>query len=193
MMKRIFTVCLVAMLAMAVQAQGAVQGYTVDKNGDVVATRIVEGLALKKQEIYEAGLKYLREAYKETKYKIVIESAENGVVAGEGKFLAFHEANIFPYSYFLDAPFCLRIDAKDNRARVAIIFSYYDGKRTNINETVDIHDHISDFAPINSGNSDKRRLYQKAFPLLLEKAGKTLTEVEEMLKSTRSVAVDTDW
>jgi hypothetical protein len=162
-------------------------------NGDVIIAKIVEGLALQKHEIYLAALKYLEEAYRDTKYKIVINAPENGVVAGDGEYLQFHEDNYFPYSYFLNAPFTLRVDAKDGRARISVILSYYTGKRSNINETTDIHDRISEFQPIKEDEMERRKLYNKAFPALFKKAQKTLKEMEDALKSTRSSAPETDW
>jgi 2-methylcitrate dehydratase PrpD len=114
-------------------------------------------------------------------------------VAGEGEYLQFHEDRIFPSSYFLNAPITLRVDAKDGRARISVILSYYTGKRSNINESEDIHDRISEFQPVNESQTERRKLYNAAFPVLFQKAQKTLKEVEEVLKSTRSSVPDTDW
>lgn len=193
MTHRILTIISAALFACSIHAQIKGQDYTVDKNGDVVVAKVVEGLALQRHEIYLAALKYMEDAYKDTKYKIVVNSPENGVVAGEGMYQMFHEANYFPYSYFLDAPILLRVDAKDGRARVSITLSYYTGKRSNINETIDIHDRISDYQPVKEDEAEHRKLYTKAFPVLYAKVQKTIGEVVEVLKSTRSSAPDTDW
>lgn len=193
MVRRLLGAIIAIALALIPQVQVKGQDYTVDQSGDVVVAMVVEGLALQRQDIYNAALKYLENAYKETKYKIVVKSLENGVVAGEGEYLQFHEDRIFPSSYFLNAPFTLKIDAKDGRARISVILSYYTGKRTNINESEDIHDRISLFYPFNKKQTKRRSLYNAAFPVLYKKALKTLSEVEEVLKSTRSSAPDTDW
>lgn len=184
---------LIIFAILPVHAQINGQDYTVDKNGDVIISKIVENLALQRHEIYLSALKYMEESYKDTKYKIVINSPENGVVAGEGEYLQFHEDNYFPYSYFLNAPFLLRVDAKDGRARISIILSYYTGKRSNINETKDIHDRISEFQPIKEDEMEHRKLYNKAFAVLYKNSQKTLNEVVEVLRSTRSSEPDTDW
>ena len=107
--------------------------------------------------------------------------------------MQFHEDNFFPYSYFLDAPVILRNHRKDARARIMITFSYYTGKRSNINETIDIHDRISNFSPVNEAESEHRKLYGKAFPILLQKASKTIGEVDAALRSTLSSAPSADW
>lgn len=193
MVRRLLGAIIAIVLALMPLVQVKGQDYMVDQSGDVVVAMVVEGLALQRQDIYNAALKYLENAYKETKYKIVVKSLENGVVAGEGEYLQFHEDRIFPSSYFLNAPFTLKIDAKDGRARISVILSYYTGKRTNINESEDIHDRISLFYPFNKKQTKRRSLYNAAFPVLYKKALKTLSEVEEVLKSTRSSAPDTDW
>lgn len=193
MVRRIFCSIIAILFSLVSIAQIKGQDYTVDKSGDVVVSKIVEGLALQRDEIYSAALKYLENAYKDTKYKIVINSKENGVVAGEGEYLQFHEDNFFPYSYFLNAPFTLRVDTKDGRAKLSIILSYYTGKRSNINESIDIHDRVSSFQPVNDDESEHRKLYTKAFQKLYEKILKTLNEVETVLKSTRSSLPETDW
>ena len=192
-MKRVLLIIFASIIVYGSKAQVKGQDYTVNNNGDVVIAQIVEGLVLKKDEIYGAALNYMTSAYKDTKYTIVINSLENGVVAGEGEYLQFHEDNYFPFSYFLNAPVLLRVDAKDGRAKVSMTLSYYTGKRSNINETIDIHDRISEFQPVNESEMEHKKLYSKAFPILYNKARKTLNEVAETLKSTRSSAPDTDW
>ena len=193
MVRRFFCSIIAILFSLVAIAQIKGQDYTVGKSGNVVVSKIVEGLALQRDDIYLAALKYLENAYKDTKYKIVINSKENGVVAGEGEYLQFHEDNFFPYSYFLNAPFTLRVDTKDGRAKLSIILSYYTGKRSNINESIDIHDQVSAFQPVNEDESEHRKLYTKAFQKLYEKISKTLNEVETVLKSTRSSLPETDW
>jgi hypothetical protein len=193
-MRRVFiTLIAVSFLNLSALAQIKGQDYVVDKNGDIMITKIVEGLTIQRNEIFSVALNYMEYAYKDTKYKIVINSPENGVVAGEGEYLQFHEDRIFPSSYFLNAPITLRVDAKDGRARISVILSYYTGKRSNINESEDIHDRISELQPVNESQTERRKLYNAAFPVLFQKAQKTLKEVEEVLKSTRSSVPDTDW
>lgn len=193
MTKRLFVTVIAVALALTSLAQVKGKDYTVDKNGDVVVAKVVEGLALQRHEIYTAAQKYLENAYKDTKYKIVINSPESGVVAGEGEYLQFYEGRIFPSSYFLNAPFILRVDAKDGRARISVILSYYTGKRSNINESEDIRNRISEFQPVNESQTERHKLYNAAFPKLFQKAQNTVKEVEEVLKSTPSSAPDTDW
>lgn len=87
----------------------------------------------------------------------------------------------------------IRVDAKDGRARLSVTLSYYTGKRSNMNETVDIHDRISDFQPVNMSEDEHRKLYTKAFPILIDKVEKTLDEVVALLAATKVTVVDPDW
>lgn len=104
-MKKYCLVFLVLLFVKAVSAQIKGTDYVVNDNKDVIVTRIIEGLPLQKTEIYTVARRYMEEAYKETKYKIVMDSHESGIITGEGTFDNFHEANYFPYSYFLSAEF----------------------------------------------------------------------------------------
>lgn len=192
-MKKFLIVFFFCILANAVHAQVKGQDYIVNDNNDIVVSKIVENLPLQKNDIYVVVRQYIENAYKETKYKVVMDFPESGIVAGEGQYDNFHEANYFPYSYFLNAPFLLRIDAKDGRARLSVTLSYYTGKRSNINETIDIHDRISDFQPVNTSEDEHRKLYTKAFPLLISKVKKTLDDVASVLASTKVSVMDTDW
>ena len=38
--------------------------YTIDPKGNVVFTKTIEGLSLDQEQVYNAALKYLQEAYK---------------------------------------------------------------------------------------------------------------------------------
>lgn len=198
MRKTIFSI-LCLCLSLSVFAQKEATDYTIDNDGNVVFVRIVEDLSMSKQEIYNAAYKYISTAYRDTKYKIVKNSDEDGIVVGEGEYVHFHEANYPPSSYFLNAPIVLRADAKDGRVRLSAILSYYTGTRTNINKREEIHDRISECPPIAKGDKSeklydrRKKLYEKAFVALSEKVQKTLGELENSLKAARSAAADDNW
>ena len=74
-MRRVFiTLIAVAFLNLSSFAQIKGQDYIVDKNGDIMISKIVEGLVIPKNEIYSVALKYMEDAYKDTRYKITINS-----------------------------------------------------------------------------------------------------------------------
>ena len=71
---KVFVSMIAAMFSLSTIAQVKGQTYVVDKNGDIMITKIIEGLAMNKHEILSAAQKYMEEAYRDTKYKIVINS-----------------------------------------------------------------------------------------------------------------------
>ena len=199
-MKKTILLFMSICLAFSAMAEDKNQEYVVDDEGNVVFSRIIEDIPMSKAELYEAACKYISTAYRDTKYKIVKNSAEAGTVVGEGEYVHFHEANYYPSSYFLNAPIILRADAKDGRVRLSAIVSYYTGTRTNVNKREEIHDRISECPPIvpKADKSDKlydrrKKLYEKAFVVLSEKVKKTLGEFEESIKASRSAAADDNW
>ena len=181
-------------MSVSIFAEKETTEYTIDSEGNIVFVRILEDLSIGKQDIYNAAYNYISTAYRDTKYKIVNNSEEDGLVIGEGEYIHFHEASYPPSSYFLNAPIILRVDAKDGRARLSAILSHYTGTRTNINKREEIHDRISECPPIaNSNKGEKlydrrKKLYEKAFVVLSEKVKKTLGELENSLKAARSSA-----
>ena len=83
MVRRFFCSIIAILFSLVAIAQIKGQDYTVDKSGNVVVAKIVEGLALQRDDIYLAALKYLENAYKDTKYKIVINSKDNSLFCVE--------------------------------------------------------------------------------------------------------------
>ena len=83
MTRRILITILAIASVLNVLPQIKGQDYSIDKDGNVVVAKIAEGLALQKHDIYMTAQKYMKDAYKDTKNKIVINSLENAVVAGE--------------------------------------------------------------------------------------------------------------
>lgn len=198
-MKKIILLFMSMCLAFSAMAEDKNKEYVIDSEGNIVFSRIIEDIPMNKAKLYEAAYKYISTAYRDTKYKIVKNSAEDGTVAGEGEYIHFHEANYYPSSYFLNAPIILRADAKDGRVRLSAIVSHYTGTRTNINKREEIHDRISECPPIAKVDKSeklydrRKKLYEKAFVVLSEKVKKTLKEFEESLKASRSAAADDNW
>lgn len=189
-MRNIFTILLLACSAIVVHAQD----YSVDANGNIVVSRTVEGLAGASSDLYAAAKKYLEESYRVTRYKIIVDAPDQGTVMGEGTFLNFYRVTILLNSYTLSAEFTLRIDAKEGRARITLSAHNYTGTRQNNNKTEELCDAIADYAPVNTINEEKKKLYTKAFPVLVECMTSTVDEVEATLREVAGAAtLDSDW
>lgn len=189
--KRLVLTLFLAMTVM-VMARAADGDYTVDDDGNVTISKIVEGINANKTDIYSSARKYITNAYKVTKYRIVQEDADMGTIIGKGTFLNYCTLNIFPNTFYITSDFYLRIDAKEGRARISVYADEYGGQRQNINVTEEMHVHIADAPPIGSKVEENSRLYTKAFPLLIEQMQSVLGEVEETLSKAVSVTQD-DW
>ena len=166
--------------------------YTIDGDDNIVVSEIIEGINANAADIYAAAYDYISNAYKETKYKIIQDNAERGVIVGQGHYLNFCTMSVFPSAYYLCADFLLRVDAKDNRARISLYVREYGGQRQNINVTEELADKIVDFPPVNKSSNERERLYTTAFPMLIERMKATLDDVKEALGKTVSISND-DW
>lgn len=167
--------------------------YSVDNDGNIVVSEIVEGINAKKADIYAMAKKYIANAYKETKYKIITDNEESGIIIGSGSYLNFHSQYIIPSTYYLCADFNLRVDAKDGRARISLYVKEYSGQRQNINVTEELSDPIINYPPIKESATERDKLYTKAFPVLIERLKATLEEVEQSISKAVSVSADDNW
>ena len=167
--------------------------YIIDEQNNIVVSKIVENIGGKQPDIYALAKGYLIDAYEETKYQIVKDDVENGTVVGEGTYGKFFKMNIFPNTFYLDAVFQARIDSKDGRARISLHVRQYGGQCINGNEVEEISDNISDFHPINSSKNERKKLYGKAFPVLVNRMKATVAKIEEALRNGSVATNNNDW
>lgn len=167
--------------------------YKVNEAGDVVFTAFVENLPLKAADIHRAATEYLSEAYKEAKYDITECNNEKLIVVGKGKFNNFYNHNGILSSDLYSVHFNVRIDSKDNRARLQFIVRNYD-----IMNLSDIGNKnaesvlISKCSPV--GRSLDSKAHRKAFEALMDRAAQVLAAIKVGLqKATPSVEEDNDW
>lgn len=190
----IFAVAAFLMCGNAQKAKVTAKDYVVDAGKNVVVSKTIEDLGLSSEDLLSLARKYFRDAYKETKYKIVQDDKEKQMVVGQGRYENFLVMNAFPNAYYLCADFYVRIDIKEGRARISLYVNKYSGQRQNGNITGVIDDPIADFAPLNTKNSTNKRLYSKAFPTLVERLKNTLAEVEQTIRQNASAYGNSaDW
>lgn len=189
MFKRI----LLSVIAVAYTATCFAADYKVDNNGNVIFEKTIENLPLNKDQIYKAAIEYLENAYKDTKYEIVENSAEKGFVTGQGNLVNFHEQGGLLKSVTYALKFYLRADAKDNRARLRLIARSYiiqvlsDVKSEGHEEVL-----ICDCMPLGDVHKDKG--HKKAFEKLDAFAEKTLNIFADAINSaTPATSNDDDW
>lgn len=157
--------------------------YKSDDKGNVVFTTTLENLPHSKEDVYKAAKKYFETAYKNTKYKISYESEDDGIIIGTGSFQQFFQGGNAIKVMTFNVDFQLRVDAKDNRARLQVIAKDYEIatiRDLGSNEKANIS--IVTVSPFTDNKEDKKT-YKKAFEILAELVEKTLNETSESIKS----------
>lgn len=157
--------------------------YKQDDNGNVVYTLILENLPHSKKDVYKAAKKYFETAYKNTKYNISYESEKDGIIVGTGSFQQYFQGGNAIKVMTFNVDFQLRVDAKDNRARLQLIAKDYSvATISDIGSNEKTNVTITTVAPF-SENKDNKKTYNKAFESLTEITEKTLKEASEYIQS----------
>lgn len=191
-MKRIIFIVNFLVVMLSSQIINATEhDYTIDKKGNVVFSVIHDNLPVGKDQIHEAALKYLQEAYKDTRYEISYNDKEKGIVVGSGVFSAFYESSHLISTKTFNVNFSVRVDAKDGRARIQFIVKQYNitslsDITSDANEDVD----IALVAPIATDNETNQKNYIKAFESLKKLVDKTLGNVTEAIKAAQAPIED---
>lgn len=161
------------------------------ENDEVHFVQIVDSLPLKAPEVYNFTAEYMKDAYKITKYDIIQDNPEKGMIIGRGEFNAFESYAAFPNQYTFTCNPILRIDVKDGKARVCVIIKTYAQIRVNGNVKEDKEVKLIDVSPINSV-SESEKMYNKVFLAVAKKALDVVSEYEEFIRGKQSDDIG-DW
>ena len=104
------------------------------ENDGISFVIIVDSLSISPDEIINYSKEYLEEAYRPAKYSIENLNTEKRFVIGTGEFNNFESYAAFPNQYSFNCEHRLRIDAKDNKARICLSMTEYDVLRINGNK-----------------------------------------------------------
>ncbi|MBD5334708.1 MAG: DUF4468 domain-containing protein [Bacteroides sp.] len=184
-MRRIILVAFYVVCSLAIKGFAQANNHVVDAQRNVVFSLVMEDLPLSSSDILSAANDYLNNAYKDTKYNISAYNPEAGFIIGEGIFNSFFQHNNLVKASIFNAPFQLRIDAKDNRARVQFIARNYE-----VVELSDMSDKKKNLVLISEAENSK--MYKNAFKQLEELAGKTIAQMSEAIKAQRPQPVASD-
>jgi len=108
----------------------------VDNNDDIVFTKTIQDIKLSKDDIYNRALSFFITNYKDAKSVLQQQDKDAGIIIGKGVFSDFHcSKGTFKYlgnkntvSDFYSAYHIMRIDIKDNKARIIVTVQNYDIK-----------------------------------------------------------------
>ena len=164
----------------------------VGSNGTVVFSYILESLPLSAKEVFSASLNYLQKEYKTTIYKNVESVPEKGIVYGKGEFSSFYTDNGLVKTEIFSAEYYLRMDAKDGRARIQLVFTNYDVKElSDASKQTNLQVSISKVAPFAEAENNGR--YKKAFKALTANANIVLNSVVENFRSVNPSPILDEW
>lgn len=163
-----------------------------DEKGNTVFTVIVDGLPLTSDEVFETSLKYMHNEYKTARYSEIEHYGDKGIIVGKSTLNSFFTSNGLAKSEVFSADYYLRIDAKDNKARVQVIFTNYRVlKLSDSSNKEELEVNISSVAPFKDGKDNKR--YTKAYGKLQEYVAEVLNSVSQKLKSATPSPVVDEW
>lgn len=179
----------------AKEMQAEIKGaYTLDDNGNVTYTKVIEAPGLSKEDIFSRAQNYFTYNYGSGKSVIQTEDKDRGLLVGKGIYVNVH-VGVSLVSVAVDAWHILRIDVKDGRARAVITLTQYDktitgGNTPPVNRTT----FISQEYPINP-KGDSKTIMMKAFYKSHHAALNTLNKLEKaILEGTTSSAIENaDW
>lgn len=163
-----------------------------DDKGNTVFTMVVDQLPLNESEVYDTALKYLQSEYKTARYKDIEQYREKGITVGKSNLNSFYTDNGLTKSEVFSADFYLRIDSKDNKARVQVIFTKY--KILKLSDTSNREENevlISSVAPFADAKDNKR--YKKAFEKMQEYVSEIMNSVSQKLKSATPTPASEEW
>ena len=165
---------------------------TTDDKGNTVFTLVLDQLPLSENEVFDTALNYLQSEYKTTRYNDIQQFRDKGIVVGKGNLNSFYTDSGLAKSEVFSTEFYLRIDSKNGRARVQLIFNKYkvlelsDFTNKYAKEVV-----ISQVAPFADAKDNKR--YKKAFNHLQELALGILKSVSLKVKTATPAPAADDW
>jgi len=177
--------------------------YTTDsiykiKNGQIVVTRIIEGIDGNKDDIYLKVLNFFTQN-SDASFIIQINDKEDGLFIMKGLFKEFWTSKLFLVTLDWNCWHIFRTDIKDGRARVTCSFSNMQTKYYEPNQYRNISDeyNIADYAPFTDKIKDRVK-YDKgkqteAFVHLIETVQNTFDSLEKTLKEEAIKGVNDNW
>lgn len=158
--------------------------YNVDDNKNVTITKVIEIDGLTKDEGYLRALSYFTYNYGNRESVIQIQDKEKGLIIGKGVYKKVHVGVGLSVTE-IDLWHIIRVDIKDNKARVFITLTEYNAKTTSTmgGSTPPSYatTKVSDSFPINP-KGWQSTVYTKALYKSTKMAYESIDAIEKSLK-----------
>jgi len=169
--------------------------WKIDNNNNLTYTRVVDSINSNKNDIFNRALGYFAYNYKDANSVLQVKDKESGIIVGKGYFKDFCSFNMFLCANIFSAYHILRVDVKDNKARIILSVDQYNtefvgSKNSNNHSSIN----LIDTYPIKE-NGPQKKMYTKAFLGLHDKCIETLDRAEKALKegNTSSSIENNNW
>jgi hypothetical protein len=155
--------------------------YSIDENNTITYVKVIELDSLSKDEIYKQAKSYFIYNYHDAKSVLQEDNSEDGRLIGKGIFSSVYNGTVFLVSVSFDVSHILRIDIKENKARLVLTLLMYNTTWSSTDGT-DYNDYnITETYPFNEKAMFKT-LFGKAFYATHNYAQAKLIEVEKALR-----------
>lgn len=168
--------------------------WSLDDNGNVTYTKVVEAPGLSKEEIFSRVQSYFVYNYGSGKSVIQTQDKELGRIIGKGLYDDVHIGFSLVTTY-VDCWHIVRVDIKEGRARIILTLTEYEKKITGGNTPPSYStSKVEQEYPINPKGFQKT-VMAKAFYKSHKRAESTLEAIEKTIKegSTSKEIENEDW
>lgn len=167
--------------------------WQLEENGYVTFQKVVNYLNLNKTELYNRAMDYFVYYYSDVNSVIHDRDIVNGIIIGKGIFKKVHALNDVLQSIIIDTLHILKVEVKDNRARITISLTQYDeimrgGELPGNHYLYPIPNQY----PFNP-NAYQKDLYEQVFYKSQLKALETIASVEKALRGDNTQKKDENW
>jgi hypothetical protein len=167
--------------------------WRLEENGYITFQKVVDFLNLNKTELYNRAMDYFANYYGDVNSVIQDRDIVNGIIIGKGIFRKVHAHNDVLQSIIIDTLHILKVEVKDNRARITLSLTQYDeimrgGELPGNHYLYPIQNQY----PFNP-NCYQKDLYEQAFYKSQLKALETIASVERALRGDSTQKKDENW
>ncbi|MDN5204224.1 DUF4468 domain-containing protein [Fulvivirgaceae bacterium BMA10] len=164
-----------------------------DDNGNVTYVRIVEAKGISKEKIYNRALNYFIYDYGNGKSAIQIKDPDLGRIVNKGLYDDVHIGVDLSTTSYIDTWHIVRIDIKENRARIILTLTEYEKKITDRSPIPSYSTaRVNEEFPINPGGFYKT-VMGKAFVKSHDRAIATLDRIEKAINEGNTELENDDW
>jgi hypothetical protein len=167
--------------------------WQLDEKEYVTYQKVVDCPEINKTELYKRAMDYFVDNYSDVNSVIQERDVVNGTIIGKGVFKKIQVHNSVLKNSFVDTWHILKVEVKDNRAKITLSLTQYD-ESVRGSEQPDIHYlyPISKQYPFNPACYQKD-LYEQAFNKSQLKAVETIASVERALLAKSSQNKNDTW